>query len=216
MVEVHHYKRLCRLIDDRQVNLVSIMDHTPGQGQYRNVEHLVSFYTRKYNSPRGEIDAIIADREKKARNPDVAGTLEKLAAHTLAAGLPLASHDDDSAEKVARMRAHGVTICEFPVDMSAAVAAAQWGMHVAVGGPNVLRGLSTTGNLSGQDAIGHNTVDILCSDYYSPSLLHSVFKLGRERITSLPDAVRMVSTNPARGPDWEPTSVPWRSANEPT
>ena len=198
MVEVHHFERLRRLIDDRQVSLVSVMDHTPGQGQYRNVEHLVSFYTRKYNSPRSEIDAIIAEREKKAKNPAVAETLGRLAAHAVAAGLPLASHDDDTAEKVSRMRSYGVTICEFPVDMSAAIAAAQWGMHVAVGGPNVLRGLSTTGNLSGVEAIGQNAVDILCSDYYSPSLLHAVFKLAREGITSLPDAVRMASANPAR------------------
>lgn len=198
MVEVHHFDRLRRLIDDRQVSLVSLMDHTPGQGQYRDVQHLVNYYVRKYNSPRGEIDALIAEREKKAGDPAVEETLDRLAAHARAAGLPLASHDDDSADKVARMKAHGVTISEFPVDMSAALAAARWGMHVAVGAPNVLRGQSTTGNLSGLDAIGRNAVDILCSDYYSPSLLHAVFRLSHERIMPLPDAVRMVSRNPAR------------------
>ncbi len=198
MVEVHHFDRLRRLIDDRQVNLVSLMDHTPGQGQYRNPQHLVNFYVRKYNSPRGEIDALIAEREKKAGNPAVEETLGRLAAYARAAGLPLASHDDDSAEKVARMKRHGVTISEFPVDMSAALAAAQWGMHVAVGAPNVLRGQSTTGNLSALDAIRRNVVDILCSDYYSPSLLHAVFRLVNDKIMPLPDAVRMVSRNPAR------------------
>ena len=198
MVEVHHFERLRRLIDDHQVSLISVMDHTPGQGQYRNVQHLVNFYMRKYNSPRGEIDAIIAEREKKAGNPAVEETLDRLVAHARAAGLPLASHDDDSADKVARMKARGVTISEFPVDMSAAVAAAQWGMHVAVGAPNVLRGQSTTGNLSAREAIGKNAVDILCSDYYTPSLLHAVFRLYHEGIMPLPDAVRMVSRNPAR------------------
>jgi len=198
MVEVHHFERLCRLIDDRQVNLVSFMDHTPGQGQYRNVEHLVSYYTRKYNSPRGEIDAIIAEREKKAGNPAVEETLARLVAHARRAGLPLASHDDDSADKVARMRARGVTISEFPVDMDAAVAASRWGMHVAVGAPNVLRGQSTTGNLSARDAIARNAVDILCSDYYSPSLLHAVFSLARDAGMALPDVVGMVTLHPAR------------------
>jgi alpha-D-ribose 1-methylphosphonate 5-triphosphate diphosphatase len=158
----------------------------------------VSYYVRKYNTPRGEIDAMIAEREKKAGNPAVEETLDKLVAHARAAGLPVASHDDDSEDKVSRMKARGVTISEFPVDMAAAVAAARWGMHVAVGGPNVLRGQSTTANLSGLDAIGQNAVDILCSDYYSPSMLHAVFKLARERIMSLPDAVRMASANPAR------------------
>ncbi|HYW82549.1 MAG TPA: alpha-D-ribose 1-methylphosphonate 5-triphosphate diphosphatase, partial [Spirochaetia bacterium] len=70
-VEVHHLDRLRRLIDDRQVSLVSLMDHTPGQGQYRNPQHLVNYYVRKYNTPRGEIDALMAEREKKAGNPAV-------------------------------------------------------------------------------------------------------------------------------------------------
>ncbi len=198
MVEVRHFERLCRLIDDRQVGLVSFMDHTPGQGQYRNVEHLVHYYRRKYNSPPAEIQIIIREREQKARNPAVSATLEKLAAHARAAGIPIASHDDDTPEKVARMRGLGVAISEFPVDMSAACAAAQWGLHVAVGAPNVLRGRSTTDNLSALDAIGNNAVDILCSDYYAPAMLHAVFRLAREGVMSLPDAVKMVSTNPAR------------------
>lgn len=96
------------------------------------------------------------------------------------------------------MQQLGVTISEFPVTMSAALAASQCGMHVAVGGPNVLRGLSTNGNLSALDAIGSNAVDILCSDYYSPSLLHAVFRISREGLMTLPDAVRMVSAHPAR------------------
>jgi len=96
------------------------------------------------------------------------------------------------------MRQHGVTISEFPVDMEAARAAAQSGMHVAVGAPNVLRGQSTTANLSALEAIGQNAVDILCSDYYTPSLLHAVFRLINEKVMPIPDAVRMVTRNPAR------------------
>ena len=198
IVEVHHFERLQRLIDDRQVSLVSFMDHTPGQGQYLNVQGLVNYYVRKYHAELSAIDAIIADRKRKAGNPAVIETLERLAAHALHAGLPLASHDDDSPEKVARMKRLGVTISEFPVNMSAALAASQCGMHVAVGAPNVLRGLSTNGNLSALEAIGSNAVYILCSDYYSPSLLHSVFRLYRDRVMSLPDAVRMVTVQQAR------------------
>ncbi len=198
MAETHHYERFRRLIDERLVNLVSFMDHTPGQGQYRNPEHLVNYYVRKYNSPLGEIQALLKEREAKARNPEVGMILGKLAAHVREAGLPLASHDDDSAEKVARMHGLGITISEFPVDMAAARAASRRGMHVAVGAPNVLRGKSTSNNLSAREAILDNTVDILCSDYYTPALLHAVFRLVREGILPLPKAVRMVSANPAR------------------
>ncbi len=186
MVETHHFERLRRLIDDRQVSLVSFMDHTPGQGQYLNVQGLVSYYVRKYHAELSEIDAMIEERKKKAGNPAVDETLERLAGHARAAGLALASHDDDSPEKVARMKRLGVTISEFPVSMPAALAASQCGMHVAVGAPNVLRGLSTNGNLSALEAIGSNAIDILCSDYYSPSILHAVFRLSREKVMSLP------------------------------
>ena len=198
MVEVHHYERFRRLIDERLVNLVSFMDHTPGQGQYRNPEYLVNYYIRKYNTPVGEIQALLREREAKARNPAVGEVLRKLSAYARDAGLPIASHDDDTAEKVARMGGLGITISEFPVEMAAAVAAAQSGMHVAVGAPNVLRGKSTSNNLSALEAIMSNTVDILCSDYYSPALLHAVFRLVREGRLTLPEAVRMVSANPAR------------------
>ncbi len=198
MVEFHHYELFRRLIDDGLVNLVSFMDHTPGQGQYRNPDYLINYYIRKYNSPVGEIQTLLRDREERARNPQVDVVLQKLAAHARQAGLPLASHDDDTPEKVARMRGLGVTISEFPVDMAAATAASQRGMHVAVGAPNVLRGKSTSNNLSALDAIAGNTVDILCSDYYTPALLHSVFRLAAEGLVPLPGAVRMVTANPAQ------------------
>ena len=198
IVETHHAERLQRLIDDRQVALLSIMDHTPGQGQYRDVAGLVNFYVRKYHAQPGDVDAILRERERKALNADVPRVLERLAEYARRARLPVASHDDDSAAKVQRMRALGVTISEFPVDMEAAVAASQCGMHVAVGAPNVLRGQSTNGNLSAREAIGNNAVDVLCSDYYSPSMLHAVFCLAREGLMSLPDAVRMASFHPAR------------------
>jgi alpha-D-ribose 1-methylphosphonate 5-triphosphate diphosphatase len=196
--EVQHFERFCRLIDDRIVNLVSFMDHTPGQGQYRNPEHLVNYYVRKYNTPSHEVEAMLRERTRKAGNPEIEDVLRKLAAFATSAGLPIASHDDDTPEKVARMSGLGITISEFPVDMSAAVAARESGMHVAAGAPNVLRGKSTSNNLSAREAVTAGLVDILCSDYYTPALLHAVFGLFREGIMSLPHAVRMVTANPAR------------------
>ena len=198
MVEIHHYERFRRLIEEGQVSLVSFMDHTPGQGQYRNVEHLVSYYVRKYDSALGEIQAVLREREEKARNPDVDVVLRKLVACARMAGLPVASHDDDTPEKVARMKELGITISEFPVDVAAADAASRGGMHVAVGAPNVLRGKSTTDNLSAREAIRGGWADILCSDYYTPALLHGVFRLVKEGLLPLPEAVRMATANPAR------------------
>jgi alpha-D-ribose 1-methylphosphonate 5-triphosphate diphosphatase len=198
IAETRHFPAVCRMVDEGLVNLVSFMDHTPGQGQYRNPEHLVNYYVRKYNTPIGEIDTFLREREEKAKDPQVWPTLARLASHVRTAGLRMASHDDDSAEKVARMGALGVTISEFPVDMDAARAASHQGLHVAVGAPNVLRGGSTSNNLSAMEAIADGAVDVLCSDYYTPALLHAIFRLAREGLVSLPEAVRMASANPAR------------------
>ncbi|HTP57409.1 MAG TPA: alpha-D-ribose 1-methylphosphonate 5-triphosphate diphosphatase, partial [Spirochaetia bacterium] len=66
IAETRHFSSVCRMVDERLVNLVSFMDHTPGQGQYRNPEHLVNYYVRKYNTPLGEIQAFLREREEKA------------------------------------------------------------------------------------------------------------------------------------------------------
>ena len=124
--------------------------------------------------------------------------VKRLVQDCKAAGLPMASHDDDSAEKVAEMRELGISIAEFPVEMTAAKAAAAAGMHVVMGAPNVLRGVSNSGNLRALDAIGANAADVLCSDYYTPSMIHAVFALFRSRTLTLPRAAAMASLNAAR------------------
>jgi len=198
MAEVHHVDRFRRLIEGGFVNLASFMDHTPGQGQYRNPEYLVNYYARKYHAAREDVEAIMRERLAKAGSPAVDAALSTLSACARAAGIPVASHDDDSPQKVARMHSLGVTISEFPVELSAARAALSSGMHVAVGAPNLLRGGSTTNNLSAMEAVRADCADILCSDYYSPALLNAVFKLAREGALPLADAVRMATLNPAR------------------
>jgi alpha-D-ribose 1-methylphosphonate 5-triphosphate diphosphatase len=198
IIEWHHFERFRRLIDACMVNLVSFMNHTPGQGQFRDKETLMAYYVRKYGAQLPDINAIIEERLQKAANPLVEETLERLMGHAKRAGLPMASHDDESPEQVVRMRGRGVSIAEFPIALDAARAAAAHGMHVVIGAPNVLRGQSTSGNLSVREAIGNNTVDVLCSDYYTPAMLHAVFALARDKVLPLHDAVRLVSSNPAR------------------
>jgi alpha-D-ribose 1-methylphosphonate 5-triphosphate diphosphatase len=110
----------------------------------------------------------------------------------------LASHDDRSAEQVAWGRRLGVTIAEFPVSAEAAEAARGSGLHVVMGAPNLLRGGSTSGNLSALDVFRKGVLDSLCSDYYPAAMLHAVFKLWREGHAGLPEALGLVSLHPAR------------------
>jgi alpha-D-ribose 1-methylphosphonate 5-triphosphate diphosphatase len=66
-----------------------------------------------------------------------------------------------------------------------------------MGAPNVMLGRSHSNNLSAIEAISHGVVDILCSDYYPPAMMHAVFKLvGLGHDMSY--AVKLVSHNPAK------------------
>lgn len=181
------------LLDDGHVDLLSFMDHTPGQGQYSRGRFLA----------RREAEGVSPDEVERelvalqARPRVELATLGRVAARALARGVPVASHDDDTEEKVHQMRDLGVTISEFPVTMTAARAAKAADLVVLGGASNVLRGGSLTGNLDVTAGVVARMVDGLCSDYYPPAMLHAAFKLARAGVVTLPQAVQLVSTVPA-------------------
>ena len=183
------------LLAEGRFDLLSFMDHTPGQGQYPR-QH---FLERQAKQGVSEAEALQKMAEKQAR-PRL--SLEQLAACARLAierGVPVASHDDDSAAKVRTMHGLGVTICEFPINAEAARTARELGMTVLGGASNVFRGGSLTGNLNVAEAIRDGAVNGLCSDYYPPAMLHAVFKLWRDDILPLHEAVNAASLVPAFG-----------------
>jgi len=190
---------LADLLRAGQVQLVSLTDHTPGQGQYRDIEKYIERLAEWRNTSRAEIEAQTKDRLLQARQRppswDVVRTVTALAA---ARGLPIASHDDDSQAKVDLVAGLGATLSEFPVSLEAATAAKERGMHVVMGAPNVLRGGSHSGNLSAIEAIRAGVVDLLAADYYPAALLHATFALAEAGILPLSAAVSLSTRNVAR------------------
>jgi alpha-D-ribose 1-methylphosphonate 5-triphosphate diphosphatase len=184
------------LIHDRLIHLFSFMDHSPGQGQFRDIVSFKSYYGPVYGKSDAEMDDII-DRKLRAREGDSRLAIMQLIAHCKDHGIAIASHDDDSPEKIAWLQEMGITMTEFPVNMEAVRSAHSHGIRVCLGSPNVLRGESQARNLSARDAIGSGYGDILCSDYSPMSMLHAVFALERLGILPLHEAVGMVSLNPA-------------------
>lgn len=186
---------LKELLGNGRIDLLSIMDHTPGQGQFREVASYKHYFGNMYNKTETELDRIIEQKmESKGR---INGNVEELVHTCRELGIPVASHDDDSPEKISWLKENGIGISEFPVNMEALKAARNAGIKVCLGAPNVLRGSSQTNNLSARDAIMGGCGDILCSDYTPMTMLHAVFMLVNLKILSLPDAVRMLSLNPA-------------------
>lgn len=182
------------LVTESAIDLLSFMDHTPGQGQYTRDLYI----QRQKNQGRTEAEAIRSLAEKQARPRLSLAELGEIAQLAIARGIPVASHDDHTPEKVRQMHELGVTICEFPITLEAAQTARALGQEVLGGASNVLRGGSLTGNLNVTDAIRAGGVNGLCSDYYPPAMLHAVFKLWRERVLPLHQAVAAATTVPAR------------------
>lgn len=190
------YSAITEMIVQGCFDLVSLMDHSPGQGQYRTEAAYREYIFRTTGKSHEEIDAFLL--VKKAQTLAIPDRIKGIAHLARQSGLAIATHDDDTAAKVELWPALGVNICEFPTTLEAARRAHELSLAVCMGAPNVLRGKSSSGNLSALAAISAGVTDVLCSDYYPAAMLNAVFALVRQHIMQLPDAVRLVTLNPAR------------------
>ena len=197
--EIDNLDRVAELesyIRDGRVHLISFMDHTPGQGQYRNLEMYRKTLIGYRNLSDVEVDRIIVRSQAREKlTIDAIADLARLAAEH---GIAVASHDDDTFDKLQLVRGFGATISEFPVTLEVAEQARKLGMHTIAGAPNVLLGGSHSGNLSAAEAVRAGAVDVLCSDYYPAALLRAAFHLHRSFGLDLVEMIRLVTINPAR------------------
>lgn len=187
---------LKELLSERSMHLISMMDHTPGQGQFKNMAAYRDYLTRTYKKTSKEVDAIV-ERKIEAASGAYDRMLELAQAAHLA-GISVASHDDDSSERVATMHSIGADISEFPITLEAAKAAKEVGMSTIFGAPNILRGKSQSGSMKAIEAIHEGVADCLCADYTPASLIVAVMRIPELSDLDLPAAVRLVTSNPAK------------------
>lgn len=193
---VEEVDNLKAYIAEKKVHLISFMDHTPGQGQYRNLE-VYRNTVKGYNDLSDEeIDRIITKHLTKEKVAIEA--MQEIAQAAKENHIAIASHDDDSIEKLELVKSFGAEISEFPITMEIAQKAKEQGMYTLAGAPNVLLGGSHSGNLSAAEAIQEKSIDILCSDYYPAALLHAVFALNQNYGLNLAEMFRLVTINPAK------------------
>jgi alpha-D-ribose 1-methylphosphonate 5-triphosphate diphosphatase len=183
--------------DHPLVRMVSLMDHSPGFGQYRDLERYRAMRVRQTQMNDAEVARRIADlleQRERLREPQRRWLLERIAHRAL----PLASHDDDDPDEMDRNRRDGVTISEFPVLMEAALHARGIGMAVIAGAPNVVRGGSHSGNVAAADLVREGAAGALASDYVPGAMVEAAWRCAAEAGLSLPRAVAMVTDAPAR------------------
>lgn len=178
-------------------SLISLMDHTPGQRQWRDMEKYRVYLTPRL-MPGETFEQRVADRIETGQRLVPVHRQEILARwRAKGADLPVASHDDTTLEHVAEAAADGITIAEFPTTVAAAEALHAAGIGVVMGAPNVVRGESHSGNVSALELAGLGLVDALSSDYAPFSLLHAAFVLHQKAGLSVPAAVATVTAAPA-------------------
>lgn len=183
-------------IKDDKVHLLSFMDHTPGQGQYRNLEIYKQIMRGYRNMTEQEADTLIEsqiDKEKITLDQ-----IEEICKLALERNIAVASHDDDEVEKLKLVKSYGTTISEFPITLDVAKAAKVMGLQTIAGAPNILLGGSHSGNLSAAEAIQARVIDIICSDYYPPAMLHGIFEMNKKYEEDLHYLFQLVTINPAR------------------
>jgi alpha-D-ribose 1-methylphosphonate 5-triphosphate diphosphatase len=179
------------------LRLVSFMDHTPGQRQWRDLDKLRGFHLGREVKTEAEFQAMVARRvaEQQAfAHEHRREVLRLLDGH----GVVRASHDDATAEHVAEARACGCTIAEFPTTLEAAEAARDAGMGIVMGAPNLVIGGSHSGNVAAAELVERGLLDAFSSDYVPASLLQATFLLREGFGLPMPEAVAAVTRNPAR------------------
>lgn len=192
------------LVEQPLVQLVSTMDHSPGQRQFALESKYREYYMGKYHLSNQQMDEFIV--EQVANSKIYSDRYRKAIVDIcLARGLSVASHDDATVEHVEESAGYGMTIAEFPTTLEAAQACRRLDMSVLMGAPNIVRGGSHSGNIAAATLAKEGLLDILSSDYYPASLLQAAFTLGAQLDDDQPQtgaglakAVTTVSLAPAR------------------
>lgn len=190
------------LIDNPRLRLVSVMDHTPGQRQFVDVGRYAEYYQGKFQMTDAELAEFMTTRTRDSQQ-FAASNRRYVVGIAKERNIPIASHDDATLAHVDEAVADGVSVAEFPTTLEAAQASHAAGMKVLMGGPNIVRGMSHSGNVSALELAQLGVLDILSSDYVPCSLLWGALKLHTDAGLPLPSAIATVTRNPARAVGFE-------------
>lgn len=186
------------LIDSPDIHLVSLMDHSPGQRQFTNMDKYRTYYQGKYHLNNEELENFIVKQKQNSEKYSDKHR-RQIVEICNSKHIATASHDDATAEHVEESASMGMRIAEFPTTEVAATLSHQKGMSVMMGAPNVVRGGSHSGNVAAHQLAKAGVLDILSSDYCPASILHAAFTLNKlENHYDLPKAINTVTKNPAK------------------
>jgi alpha-D-ribose 1-methylphosphonate 5-triphosphate diphosphatase len=211
LLRIHHHTHLrCEIcaedcvdsarivMDGHRVDLISLMDHTPGARQFVSMDAWRTYYGGK-SGLNSEKLADLVERKRELFSKNYRNHRESLVALAHRKGIAIASHDDATSSHVDESITDQVSVAEFPTTVEAARLSHEASISVLMGAPNVVRGGSHSGNVAAEALAREGVLDILSSDYVPASLLMGAFELDR-RIEGfgLVRALRTVTINAAR------------------
>ena len=180
-----------------RLSLISLMDHTPGQRQWENIEQARVYYTGKKGWSQQKFEQQVA-HASQLQAEFAEPHRRYFVDFSRTNGIALASHDDTTAAHVQQAHAEGASMSEFPTTVAAAREAHKLGLQTVMGGPNVVRGGSHSGNVAAVDLARLGLLDILSSDYVPGSMLSAVMCLVEQGVMTWPQAVATVTSTPAK------------------
>ena len=189
-------EELSEFDENDRVGIVSLMDHTPGQRQFRDTTKFKAYVMGKSGMNEQEyqehFDMLLGLRARLGDKHEAMVVTE-----AARFGAVLASHDDTTTEQVVTSANHGIRLAEFPTTVEAAQACRDNSIAIMMGAPNIMRGGSHSGNVSANELAELGLLDIVSSDYVPAALLQSAFRLAK-LWDDLPRAIKSVTKAPAR------------------
>lgn len=189
-------KIILNLLKEEKIHYLSLMDHSPGQGQYKKADSYALYAKEVWGMDDASIDKFL-NQLKDLHDEVDWKVLAQIVGLAHEKGINVASHDDDTIEKIDLLFNMGVKVSEFPINLETAKYAVQKDMLTCVGAPNIIRGGSHNNNLKAMDAITNHGAHIVCSDYIPASMLQALFIVG-EAIQDISAAAALFTINPAK------------------
>lgn len=193
---IEAYQEILERLKNGIIHELSLMNHTPGQGQYSSLEVFKVEIRKQYGDVSSKrVNEIICEcQNKPVLSKYQIQNLLKIAQKN---NVPIAFHDVELETQLNFMKENGINICEFPLNLDIAKIAHEQGFYNLVGAPNIMKNGSHNKNVAALELIKAGYAHIICSDYYTPALLQSIFIIAQNTDIPLYEAVKYSTLNPA-------------------
>ncbi len=193
-------ERTANAVVDINPSVISFIRCCPGVGRFHTADIFHDYVFDKTGS-------MTNPRKKSPDHRKMWANADKIIKNARRHGLKVFFiHDPSTSSDISNASRIGINVAEFPVTIEVAQAAQDNNIMVCMGAPNIVSGESQYGNLRAFDVWQTGILRILTSDYYSPSLLSSIFSLAKTNDgiddEILAESLRYSTEMPARLLGW--------------